>query len=165
MEEHEVEERRFWSQLPGGREVIEWFGGVPHFHDAEIVSLTLDRSGPSRLAVHFFRLQHSPAFRPNVMRPANDAIITFEFDHIVDLSLEGFSPQNVIYGLTVRRAKPDPERAPYFGIDSSPDDYEIELEPCYGLAGKIRAKSVVLSLVLGIPERPRPLATSQPASR
>ncbi|SFI26320.1 hypothetical protein SAMN05216304_1024 [Bosea sp. OK403] len=163
MKKDESEELSLWSELPGGNEIISWFGAVPDFHDAEIVGLKLDRGGPSRLDVYFFRLQQSPMFKPNVLEPTGDAIITFEFDHIVDLSLEGFSPQNVIFGLRLGRAKPNPERAPYFGIDSSPDDYEIELDPCYGLSGKIRARSVRLSLVSGRPEPLRPVGSLPPS--
>lgn len=151
------DELEFWSSVPGGNEVIEWFGGVPDFHDAEIVSLHLDRGGPSRLAVHFFRLQQSSAFPEKVMESAGDAIVTFEFDCIVDLSLDGFSHQNVIYGLKLRHAETDATRAPYCAIDHSPFDYEIELEPCYGLAGKIRARTVRLFLEPGRPKPPRPI--------
>lgn len=149
------DEHKLWLALPGGADVLAWFGDVPDFHDAEIVSLKLDRGGPSQLAVHFFRLQRSEAFTKAVMEPTGDAIVTFEFDYIVDLKLEGFGLQNVIAGLWLRRASPDPARAPYYSIDHSVDDFEIELEPCYGMSGTIRTRSVRLALTPGSPNPPR----------
>ncbi|PZO03177.1 MAG: hypothetical protein DCF30_03355 [Hyphomicrobiales bacterium] len=152
-----LEESALWMSLPGGNDVIEWFGRVPDFHDAEIISLHLDRGGPSRLAIHFFKLQQSITHSKGVMEPTGDAIVTFELDYIVDLNLDGFGHQNVIYGLKLTRADADPARAPYYAIDHSPLDYEIELEPCYGLGGKIRARTVRLLFELGRPKPPRPM--------
>jgi hypothetical protein len=149
-------EAELWSSLAGGNEVLAWFGGVPDFHDAEIVSLHLDRGGPSRLAVYFFRLQQAAGRPENVLEPTGDAIVTFELDDIVDLNLDGFGRQNVVYGLRLRRAVDDPTRAPYYAVDPAPSDYEIELEPCYGLSGTIRARTVRLSLAAGAPKPPRP---------
>jgi len=37
--------------IPGAADVIAWFGYWPHFHDAEVLSITLDRSGESQVAI------------------------------------------------------------------------------------------------------------------
>jgi hypothetical protein len=43
-------------EVPGGASnIIAWFGSWPSFHDAEVVSLLLDREGESVLKVHYFR--------------------------------------------------------------------------------------------------------------
>ena len=36
----------------GAQELHNWFGYWPRFHDAEIVSLHLNRRGPSSLLIH-----------------------------------------------------------------------------------------------------------------
>ena len=63
------------QNVPGGPELIEWFGGyAPRFHDAEVLGLTLDREahrdvadfdleGPT-LAIQI-SLQEIPATNPS----------------------------------------------------------------------------------------------------
>ena len=69
----------------------------------------------------------------------------------MDLQLDGFSVQNVIGGLVLRRARERPERRGYLALDPLPQDIEIELEPCYGLDGFIRARSVATTFESGKP--------------
>jgi hypothetical protein len=73
------------------------------------------------------------------------AIVTFTLNGVMDLQLDGFSIQNVIGGLVMRRAPDRPERRGYLALDPLPEDIEIELEPCYGLNGTIRARSVSIT--------------------
>ena len=79
-------------QVPGtlsGKDAIaKWFDGWPDFHDAEVVSLTLARSGESLLRVY----PHYP------MKPA---MVDFVLEQVSDLELADFSVQNVISSLTV----------------------------------------------------------------
>jgi hypothetical protein len=132
--------------------LIAWFGEVPHFHDAEIVSLNLNRRDPSTLTIHFWRrLAHAAGFAPNVMELEGEIVVTFTIEGIMDLQLDGFSHQNVIFGLALRRAPDRPDRRPFYGLDSSPTDYELELEPCYGLAGRIRARTIRVEFTPGKP--------------
>jgi hypothetical protein len=67
----------------------------------------------------------------------------------MDLQLDGFSIQNVIGGLVLRRAPDRPERRGCLALDPLP--HEIELEPCYGLDGLIRARSVSITFEPGKP--------------
>jgi hypothetical protein len=51
-------------QIPGGPELVAWFGHVPAFHDAEVLSVALDRKGPScQLSIHYWG--YSGARDPN----------------------------------------------------------------------------------------------------
>jgi hypothetical protein len=77
--------------ISGGAKLLEWFGGVPEFADAEIVCLVLDRAGQSRLGL---RLEHF----------GKKAVINFEFGAWIDVAVRGFSNQNVIGGLKLRPA-------------------------------------------------------------
>jgi len=70
----------------------------------------------------------------------------------MDLQLDGFSVQNVIGGLILRRAPDRPERRGYVALEPLPQDIEIELEPCYGLDGLIRARSVSITFEPGKPD-------------
>lgn len=81
------------------------------------------------------------------------AVVTFSLDGIMDLQLDGFSSQNVIGGLQLQRAT-ERGRANHYSHPQSPEDIEIELEPCYGLDGVIRAKRVSISFRPGLPDGP-----------
>ncbi len=83
------------------------------------------------------------------------AVITFALEDIIDLQLSGFSHQNVILGLLLRRAPERPERTPFYGLDPSARDYEFELEPCFGLNGFIRCRRVLVDFVAGKPDDTR----------
>jgi Immunity protein 50 len=136
------------NSIPGGPELLAWFGYVPSFHDAEIIDLHLNRTGPSTLRIHTWvmdpetKTEDWPPFEKHV-------IVTFTVEDIVGLDLEDFSSQNVISGLVLRLIRED---VPSFNMKwlhppkPLPDIYEIVLEPCYGLCGTIRAHRVSISL-------------------
>lgn len=123
---------RVLESLPGGRELLDWFGGYPSFHDAELLRLDLDRRGAS-LSVSL------PGRRDGSPRP--DLIVKFAFKGLdtIDLSLEGFNHQNVISDMALRFAKPTEPHPTQIGIGVGAGDIEFELEPCFGAFGKLRA--------------------------
>ncbi len=41
-------EPSIYDEVPGGVDLVRWFGRVPSFHDAEFLSLHLHRKGPRR---------------------------------------------------------------------------------------------------------------------
>lgn len=139
-----------YAGVPGGPELIRHFGRVPSFHDGEILGLHLDRDGPSTLRVHGWVTTHHDG-PDGALALERHAVVTFTLRGVMDLRLEGFSAQNVIGGLILRRAPDRSERRGYLDIDPAPDDIEIELEPCYGLCGLIRARSVAITFEPGEP--------------
>ena len=146
-----VESTSIYLDIPGGREIVEWFGIAPTFHDAEIVSLDLRRRAASRLRLHYWRRSREVDEHGHYVLDRH-AVITFILQDILDLQLDGFSPQNVVFGLILKRAPPRPDRKHFCAFDPSPNDYELELEPCYGLNGLIRCRKVSVELTLGKPE-------------
>ena len=54
--------------------------------------------------------------------------------------------------LTLRRAIDRAERRGSLSVNPLPDDVEMEIEPCYGLGGIIRARAVTIPFVPGMPE-------------
>jgi hypothetical protein len=144
-----MECQMIYAEVPGGRELIEWFGQTPTFHDGQIVSLFLNRNGTSELKVHgWIATDGIDADGYTILD--RHAVVTFSLEGIMDLHLDGFSGQNVIGGLVLRRAT-DRGRSTSFPLPEAEDDIEIELIPCYGLEGFIRAKKVVISFVPGKP--------------
>jgi hypothetical protein len=123
---------------------------VPSFHDAEIVRLDLHRRAPSTLSIHAWNMTKEVDDRDYLVLD-NHAVVTFLLEDILDLQLDGFSHQNVIGRLRLRRAPERPDRRPFYWLDPSPNDCEIELAPCFGLDGKIRCRRVSVSFALGKP--------------
>src|SRR5258708_5032188 len=105
--------------LPSARALIERYGTTPSFHDAEIISLNLCRTGLSTLT-----LQPFPPNDPN--------LVHFELENVTDLEIADFSSQNVISSLLVERRS---------GTDTKAV-LRITLGPCYGLCGWIEAESI-----------------------
>jgi hypothetical protein len=118
-----------FGRIPGGQGLIDWFGAVPTFHDAEVLSLCLERKGTSTLVVYGFRMTAEIDARGYFVLDRK-FIATFELIEIEMLELEGFSIQNVLDGLT---------------LAESPSGYRIDLEPIYGLGGSIACKTVRVS--------------------
>jgi len=128
--------------------LVAWFGCVPSFHDGEILSLHLNRVHSSRLRIHAWIGTGAVDARGYFVTDKH-AVVTFTLEEIIDLQLDGFSCQNVIGALALRRAPEHPDRLPFDPVATLPSVYEIELEPCFGLSGKIRARQVRISFVPG----------------
>jgi len=144
------EDMTIYDAVPGGADLVRWFGQVPTFHDAEILSLHLRRKGPSVLRLHGWISTGAVGLDGHIVLDRH-AIVTFTLTHVMDLQLDGFSIQNVISKLILRRAPDRPERRGYLALDPIPQDIEIEIEPCHGLSGLIRARSVSITFEPGTP--------------
>ena len=140
-----------YDAVPGGPELLRWFGQTPTFHDAEILSLELRRKGQSFLRLHGW-INTGQVGPDRFFVLDRHAIVTFALEGVMDMRLDGFSRQNVIYGLILRRAPDRPERRNTLSLKPLPEDIEIELEPCYGLEGFIRARSVSITFKPGKPD-------------
>jgi hypothetical protein len=144
-------ETSIYDLVPGGADLLRWFAQVPRFHDAEILSLHLRRKAQSVLRLHGWI--NTGEVGPNgYFVLERHAIVTFTLSDVMDLQLDGFGNQNVIGGLALRRAPDRPERQGYLALEPLPQDIEIELEPCYGLSGLIRARAVSITFE---PDKPK----------
>jgi hypothetical protein len=112
--------------------VIEWFGHWPSFHDAEILSVHINRNGTSSLRVYAFNTTDRVDDNGRYVRE-REATVVFEFNGIRAIHLEGEDAdgQNVISGLS---------------LDVVGDDHRLHLAPCYGLAGEIVADTMSVRL-------------------
>lgn len=129
-----TDEGRF-PEVPGATELFDWFGFWPTFHDGEVLSLHLDRAGPSHLRVHTWERTNELDSRGyHVVR--KHVIVTFILEQISELELDGFSQQNVLAELT---------------LTQDPDGCRLKMWPCYGISGQIKAASVRIELGPGMP--------------
>jgi hypothetical protein len=123
------------KSIRGAQELYNWFGFWPSFHDAEVVTLHLNRKGPSYMAVHTWEMTERVDSK-GYYELAKHVVVQFVLEELLTLSLEGFSGQNVIFGLS---------------IDSIEKGFRLTLDPCYGVSGSIEAASLSINIAPGAP--------------
>jgi Immunity protein 50 len=121
--------------IPGARSLIEWFGYWPSFHDAEVTSIELTRSGASRIAVHAFEPTGEVNAKGQYVLQKH-VIVSFVLNGVREVELTGFNHQNVLSGLELERSE---------------QGYQLTLEGCYGVEGSVSAESVRIELAEGAP--------------
>src|SRR5258706_9677749 len=75
--------------ITGAAELVAWFGHWPSFHDAEVLSLHLNREGESLLEVHTWR-QGATGGDGHFTRD-RECVVRFTLTAVSDLELAGFS--------------------------------------------------------------------------
>jgi hypothetical protein len=98
--------------IPGASDVIAWFGRWPTFHDAEVVSITLDRTEGARVAIHAFEMTPEIDARGHYVMTKH-AIVTFCMEGfpkdtfgifgITNIHIEDFNRQNVLAGVAISK--------------------------------------------------------------
>jgi hypothetical protein len=121
--------------VEGAKNLRDWFGYWPNFHDAEVISLHLNRSATSSLLLHTWEMTKETDERGYYVL-AKHVVVEFVLEEILDLSLNGFSHQNVLFGLTVERGE---------------NGFRLALDDSHGIAGTIDAKRVWIRLTPGKP--------------
>jgi Immunity protein 50 len=124
-----------FPDVPGAAELFAWFGFWPNFHDGEVLSVHLDRSGPSQVRVHTSERTNDVDSRGYYVARKH-VVVTFILEDITDTDLDEFNHQNVLSDLTLTK---------------DPNGYKLELGPCFGLNGTITARSVRIELEPRIP--------------
>jgi hypothetical protein len=115
----------------GWKAVIEWFGCMPNFHDAEVLSLELRRAPElSVVRVHVWRTLDE-VDEGGYFRRDRHAVVSFVLKDIIRQELRWWNHQNVLSGLH---------------IAESPDGATLVLEAIYGIEGEIVAKEISLAI-------------------
>jgi hypothetical protein len=78
-----------YDEVPGGADLVRWFGQVPTFHDGEILSLHLRRKGQSVLRLHRW-INTDKVRQDGYIVSDRHAIVTFALTDVMDLQLDGF---------------------------------------------------------------------------
>lgn len=135
------------TAVVGGPELLDWFGGrAPSFHDAEVLSITLDRNGAScTFKIHAFEMTSEIDGRGYFVSTRH-TVVTLRFGEVSDLELADFNHQNVLMGLSLSKS---PE-----------DEFVLNLDPAYGLGGTLRGRTLSIAVEPGIPEGSQYLAPS-----
>jgi hypothetical protein len=129
--------------IPGAQDVIAWFGNWPTFHDAEVLSISLDRLSGCRVSVHAFEMTAEIDSSGHYVL-AKHAVVTFcmegfprDESGISNTRIEFFNNQNVLSSAS---------------INARPEGYELVLEGCHGVDGSIVCERMRVSLEPGVPQ-------------
>jgi len=123
------------TAIQGAAELHDWFGYWPNFHDAEIISLHLNRKGNSSMCVHTWEMT-SEVDGNGYFVLRKHLMVEFILENISGRNLDGFSHQNVISEI---------------GIDKTESGFRLTLGGCYGVEGSIEAEKLSLRLTPGKP--------------
>ena len=92
-----------YKKIIGHEKVIAILDKWPSFHDAEVLSVTLERDERSYIAppqmkavIHAFRLEVSPGDPSR-----NNCLVSMQFRGIEELKLADFNNQNAINGISL----------------------------------------------------------------
>ncbi|WP_168074621.1 Imm50 family immunity protein [Caulobacter sp. SSI4214] len=123
--------------VPGGPELVAWFGYAPRFHDAEVLSVILDRDEPRcSLRIHGFEMT-SEVDAQGFFVCTKHTIVTFHLIDLLNIELSGFNGQNAVMDLSISR-----------GLDAG---FRMVIDDAWGLAGTIEARQLEIELQPGIP--------------
>jgi hypothetical protein len=123
-------------ELPGGRALLDWFGRVPRFHDAELLEVAFSGGGSGLLRIHAWNITGEV-----------DAQGYYVLDRhaVVVLALEGVSVIDCTdYDMM-------PSIISDLEITSSDQQLRIRWSASYGVEGSITAKQVRITLEPGKP--------------
>ncbi|WP_157405654.1 Imm50 family immunity protein [Asticcacaulis benevestitus] len=124
------------NQLDWGP-VIRWFGHVPLFHDAEVVSIELRRDPiPSIVRLFAFRM-NSDIDERGYYRLDLHALVTFSLSGIGRVELDDWNHQNALQSLEIKK------------VD---DAYQLDMVGAYGVHGLIAAKSIAVQVEPWLPD-------------
>ncbi|HEY7354528.1 MAG TPA: Imm50 family immunity protein [Terriglobales bacterium] len=114
------------KDIPGVAELHDWFGYWPTFHDAEILSMLLNRKARSSIVVHTWKMTRDLDEKGDYGL-AKHVVVEFILEGIRDLDLSGFNHQNVVVGIQ---------------IEEKDSGFLIRLNGSYGVEGSIDVDSL-----------------------
>jgi hypothetical protein len=128
------------------------FGTWPSFHDAEVVSVVLDRQGQEEyggptvdLVVHVFEMT-SEVDNKGYYVLRHHTLVRFRFFQVVELFLEGFNHQNALFALDITDIS---------GRQMELVRFSVKLHSSFGVGAEFECRAVcVISAEPFIPTEP-----------
>lgn len=121
--------------IPGGEALLNHFGRVPRFHDAELLEIVLRSSGPSTLRIHAFDMTNQ-VDENGFFVTEKHAVVTLTLESVRRIALSDFELKGIIESLEITKQE---------------DGYTLAWEASYGVDGSLHAKRVRIELVPGRP--------------
>jgi hypothetical protein len=121
------------NNLPGGQALIEWFGRVPRFHDAELQEIRLASNGPSTLRIRTWRMTNQVDDRGYFVLDKH-AMVTITLERVSSVALDHFDLPGIIGDLE---------------ITSVENGFQLSWDGSYGVEGRLRAEQLRIDFTPG----------------
>jgi hypothetical protein len=82
--------------IPGWQALVEWFGGVPRFHDANLLDVRLASGGPSVLTIHAWRMTEEVDDQGYFVLDKH-VTVTITLDDVTEVTLTHFNLPGIIF--------------------------------------------------------------------
>jgi hypothetical protein len=123
------------QDIPGGRALLDWFGRVPRFHDANLLAITLNSKGLSVMRVHTWQMTNKVDARGYIELDKH-VVVTITLEEVTDVTLTEFNLPGIIFDLEITK------------VDES---MQLAWGGSYGVSGTLRAKKIRFDLQPGKP--------------
>jgi hypothetical protein len=123
------------GEVPGASGLFEWFGYWPDFHDSEVLSILLNRSGSSIVRVHAFEMTNQVDEKGYFVLQKH-VVVSFLLDNVLTCDLKWFNNQNAMSEIALLRTD---------------EGFELSFEPAHGVSGTVAAQRVRIEMEPGIP--------------
>jgi len=122
-------------EVPGGAELIAWFGFVPRFHDANLLEIELRSKSESRLRIHAWRMTNVVDEEGYYVLDKH-AVVTITLHRVTSVDLSDFSKPGIIAGLELTKTN---------------GAFDLKWDGSYGVDGSIQAEQISFRLEPGKP--------------
>ncbi|MFN2515224.1 MAG: Imm50 family immunity protein [Pyrinomonadaceae bacterium] len=127
------------ERLKNEKALIDIFGRWPSFHDAEILSIYLDRDGEGGpfldAKIHVSEMTNEVDAKGYYVSK-NDTLVILRFTHIVMGEIKWFNQQNVVADLNIEEVKPE---------ENDGSCFSISIESSYGCEASFGCREIVIT--------------------
>ena len=121
--------------VTGARELFDWFGYWPDFHDAEIIQFRLEAGAPSSLVIHTWGMTDEVDAK-GFYELRKHVVVEFVIEAISTINLQDPWDHSILFELS---------------IDKSDNGFRLSFSSSYGLSGTIEAQKLSLRIRPGKP--------------
>lgn len=123
--------------IPGVEALVEWFGRMPRFHDAELLEISFSSKGAGVLRVHAWNMTDEVDAQGYFVLDRH-VVVTLALDGVSTIDCADFHMvPGIIFDLEITK------------VD---EHFRIEWSASYGVTGSVTAKQVQITLEPGKPE-------------
>jgi hypothetical protein len=123
--------------VTGARELFDWFGYWPDFHDAEIIRLRLEAGAPSSILIHTWEMTNEIDAK-GFYELRKHVVVEFVIEAISTINLQDPWDHSILFDLS---------------IDKSDSGFRLSFSSSYGLSGTIEAQGLSLRITPGKPSQ------------
>jgi hypothetical protein len=121
--------------VAGARELFDWFGYWPDFHDAEIIRLRLEAGAPSSILIHTWEMTNEIDAK-GFYELRKHVVVEFVIEAISTINLQDPWDHSILLDL---------------GVDKNEAGFRLSFSAAYGASGTIEAQKLTLRISPGKP--------------